>query len=128
MAALKIAVAGSSGRMGRMLIEAVLGADDCRLTGALDLSGSPALGQDAGAFLGRPTGVAITAELHAGLADADVLIDFTRPEGTLAHLAMCRERGVNAVIGTTGLSDAHKAQIAGHAAALAIVMAPNMSV
>ena len=47
----------------------------------------------------------ISADLRAGLADAEVLIDFTRPEGTLAHLAACRELGVKAVIGTTGFSD-----------------------
>jgi 4-hydroxy-tetrahydrodipicolinate reductase len=57
-----------------------------------------------------------------------VLIDFTRPEGTLAHLAVCRELGVRAVVGTTGFSEAQKAQIAGQARQVAIVMAPNMSV
>ena len=125
---IRIAVAGASGRMGRMLVEATLGSDDCSLSGALDMPGSPALGQDAGAFLGKISGVAITADLHAGLRDAQVLIDFTRPEGTLAHLAVCRELGVAAVIGTTGFSDSQKAEIAAHARALPIVMAPNMSV
>ncbi|MBP6903328.1 MAG: 4-hydroxy-tetrahydrodipicolinate reductase [Burkholderiaceae bacterium] len=125
---LRIAIAGASGRMGRMLIEAVLAAPDCRLAGALDVPGSPALGQDAGAFAGRDTGVAITSDLHAGLAQAQVLIDFTRPEGTLAHLAACRAQGVKLVIGTTGFSEAQKAQIRAAAADLAIVMAPNMSV
>ena len=91
---LKIAIAGSSGRMGRMLIEAVANADDCQLAGALDVPGSPALGQDASAFLGRQSGVAITADLRTALAGAQVLIDFTRPEGTMAHLAACRELGV----------------------------------
>jgi 4-hydroxy-tetrahydrodipicolinate reductase len=127
-APLRIAVAGASGRMGRMLVEAVLAAPDCALAGALDVAGSPSLGQDAGAFAGRSTGVPITSDLRAGLAGAQVLIDFTRPEGTLAHLAVCRELGVKAVIGTTGFSDAQKAQIAGHAEQLALVLAPNMSV
>ena len=81
---LKIAVAGASGRMGRMLVQSVLGSGDCTLAGALDIPGSPALGQDAGAFLGQPTGVTIRADLHAAIAGSDVLIDFTRPEGTLA--------------------------------------------
>jgi len=114
--------------MGRMLIEAVLAAEDLELAGALDLSGSAALGQDAGLFLGRSTGVAIGSDLDAGLAGAGVLIDFTRPEGTLAHLAACRRHGVKCVIGTTGFSEAQKAQIAEHARHMAIVMAPNMSV
>jgi 4-hydroxy-tetrahydrodipicolinate reductase len=123
-----IAVAGSSGRMGRMLVEAVLASPDCTLTGALDAPGSAALGQDAGAFLGRHSGVTITANLAAGLAGADVLIDFTRPEGTLAHLVACRAQGVGVVIGTTGFTPAQRAQVAGHAGEMALVMAPNMSV
>jgi 4-hydroxy-tetrahydrodipicolinate reductase len=118
---LNVAIAGASGRMGRMLIDAVAAADDCRLSGALDAAGSPAVGRDAIA------GVAITADLRAGLAGADVLIDFTRPEGTLAHLQACRELGVRAVVGTTGFDDAHKARIAEHARHIGIVMAPNMS-
>ncbi|WP_281081315.1 4-hydroxy-tetrahydrodipicolinate reductase [Variovorax paradoxus] len=114
--------------MGRMLIEAVRNAPDCRLAGALDVAASPAIGSDAGAFLGFASGVAIAADLRAGLQDAQVLIDFTRPEGTMAHLAVCRELGVQAVIGTTGFSDAQKAEIAEIAKDIAIVMAPNMSV
>ena len=127
-APLRIAIAGASGRMGRMLVEAVLAAPDCTLAGALDVTGSPSLGQDAGAFAGRDTGVAITSDLQAGLAQAQVLIDFTRPEGTLAHLAACRALGVKAVIGTTGFTADQKAEITAHAAHTALVMAPNMSV
>ena len=127
-APMRVAVAGASGRMGRMLIEAILGADDLVLSGALDAAGSAALGQDAAAFLGRDAGVAIGADLRRGLAGAQVLIDFTRPEGTLAHLAVCRELGIGCVIGTTGFDAAQKAQIAEHAQHIAVVMAPNMSV
>jgi 4-hydroxy-tetrahydrodipicolinate reductase len=125
---LRIAVAGASGRMGRMLIEAITGTDDCVLAGALDVPGSPALGQDAAAFLGRTSGVHISADLKSGLANAQVLIDFTRPEGTMAHLAVCRELGVKMVVGTTGLSDAQKAEVATQARHIAIVQSPNMSV
>ncbi len=125
---LRVAIAGSSGRMGRMLIEAVMAAPDCCLSGALDLPGSPALGQDASAFLGHASGVLISADLQQALSGADVLIDFTRPEGTLAHLAVCRELGVKAVIGTTGFDAAQKARIGAHAEHIAIMMAPNMSV
>ena len=124
----RVAVAGASGRMGRMLIEAIQGSGDCVLAGALDLPGSPGLGQDAAAFLGHTSGVLITDDLHAGLQGADVLIDFTRPEGTLAHLQVCSALGVKAVVGTTGFSDAQKADIAALAQKTAIVMAPNMSV
>ena len=124
----RVAVAGASGRMGRMLIEAVRASGDCVLAGALDVPSSPAIGSDATAFLGVASGVPITADLRQGLQNAEVLIDFTRPEGTLAHLAICRELGVQAVIGTTGFTDAQKAEIAAHAQRTAIVMAPNMSV
>lgn len=124
----RIAIAGASGRMGQMLMEAVSASSDCLLTGALDLAASPAIGTDATAFTGRLSGVLITADLREGLKNSDVLIDFTRPEGTLAHLAMCRELGVKLVIGTTGFSEAQKAEIAVAAKDIAIVMAPNMSV
>ncbi|MBV7541375.1 4-hydroxy-tetrahydrodipicolinate reductase [Acidovorax sp. sic0104] len=124
----RVAVAGASGRMGRMLIEAIRATDDLVLAGALDVPASPGIGSDATAFLGHASGVAITADIAAGLKNADVLIDFTRPEGTLAHLAVCSRLGVKAVIGTTGFSDEQKAEIAAHAQNTAIVMAPNMSV
>lgn len=124
----KITIAGASGRMGHMLIEAVRAADDCLLAGALGRADSPALGADAGAFSGISTGVLITSDLHQGLQSSQFLIDFTRPEGTLEHLKVCRELGVAAVIGTTGFTEAQKAEIACIAQDIAIMMAPNMSV
>ena len=124
----KIAIAGASGRMGQMLIEAVRAADDCTLSGALDMVGSPTIGADANAFSSQPSGVLITADLRQGLQSSQVLIDFTRPEGTMEHLKVCRELGVAAVIGTTGFTEAQKAQIAVIAQDIAIMMAPNMSV
>lgn len=125
--ALKIAIAGASGRMGRMLIEATLAADDLELSAALDRADSPDLGRDAGESLGRRTGVAIRADFDA-LAGSDVLVDFTRPEGTLQHLRECAARGVRLVIGTTGFDDAAKAAIRAAARETAIVFSPNMSV
>jgi 4-hydroxy-tetrahydrodipicolinate reductase len=128
-AALKVVVAGASGRMGQMLVQAVLEAGDLRLSGALDVAGSAQLGLDAAQGLGRPAcGALITSDLRRGLQGGQVLIDFTRPEGTMAHLAVCRELGVQLVIGTTGFTEAQKQQIAEAARGVAIVMAPNMSV
>ena len=124
----RIAVAGASGRMGQMLMEAIRAADDCTLSGALSSPASPALGTDAMTGLGQVSGILITADLAQGLRNADVLIDFTRPEGTLAHLRACRDMGVNLVIGTTGFDDVQKSEIAAAARDIAIVMAPNMSV
>jgi 4-hydroxy-tetrahydrodipicolinate reductase len=128
MRLLKIAVAGASGRMGRMLIEAIQNADDTVLTGALDVPGAPGIGADAAAFLGKPANVMIESDLARSLAGADCLIDFTRPEGTLQHVAWCAKHGIRMVIGTTGFDDAGKAAIAEAAKQTAIVFAPNMSV
>jgi len=127
-APIRVAVAGAGGRMGRMLIEAVEQAEDCVLSAALDVPGSPALGQDATALLGRHSGVRVGADVSAALALSDVLIDFTRPEGTIAHLQACRVHGTRAVVGTTGFSADQKAVIADHAQHIGIVMAPNMAV
>lgn len=124
----RVCIAGASGRMGQMLIEAVRTSTDCELTGALDIVGSKSIGDDAAAFCGHPCGVTVTDDLQRGLTGCDVLIDFTRPEGTLKHLAVCRSLGVQAVIGTTGFTDAQKTQIAEIAHDIAIMMAPNMSV
>lgn len=124
----RIAIAGASGRMGRMLVEAVMNAPDATLAGALDIPTSPAVGIDAAAFLGASSGVAITPDLRQGLANAQYLIDFTRPEGTMEHLRVCRELGVKMIIGTTGFTDEQKAEINDAARDIAIVMAPNMAV
>ncbi len=128
MNVMKIAVAGASGRMGRMLIEAIAADPDAQLAGALDITGSPSIGTDAGAFLGKPAGVAIESDLAKGLADSQYLIDFTRPEGTLKHLDYCAQHGIKMIIGTTGFDDAGKAAIEAAAKKTAIVFAPNMSV
>ena len=124
---MRIAIAGASGRMGKMLIEAVSQSTDLQLTVALDIAGAPMLGQDACAFLGKPSGILITDQL-AAIKDADCLIDFTRPEGSLKHLAACVEHSVNMVIGTTGFDEAGKAAIKQAAESIGIVFAPNMSV
>ncbi len=123
-----VVIAGSSGRMGRALIEAVQQDPDVRLSGALERAGSAWVGKDAGDLVGASLGVAITDNLAAGLQGARVLIDFTRPEATLEYLLHCRKAGVNVVIGTTGFSEAQKQQIAEAAKEIAIVFAPNMSV
>lgn len=124
---MKLAIAGASGKMGRMLIETVAKQPDMTLAVALEHESSPAIGQDAGATLGIDTGVAITSDLDA-LAHADCLIDFTRPEGTLRHIDACIKHGVDMVIGTTGFDAKGKAAIEEAAQQIGIVFAPNMSV
>jgi 4-hydroxy-tetrahydrodipicolinate reductase len=124
----QIAIAGSSGRMGRALIEALFQAPDLRLHAALEHPDSPFVGKDAGELIGSPSGVKISANVQQALTGAEILIDFTRPEGTLAHLDVCRRLGVKAVIGTTGLSAEQKGRITEAARDIAIMCAPNMSV
>jgi len=106
--------------MGQALIEAVLADRDLQLAAALDAAGSAALGRAAGP-------VKVGADLGA-LAAADVLVDFTRPEGTLAHLEACLGRGKAMVIGTTGFSEAQKARIAQGAKRIPVVLSPNFAV
>ncbi|MFM2396958.1 MAG: hypothetical protein RLZZ144_208 [Pseudomonadota bacterium] len=128
MSQTKIVIAGCSGRMGRVLLEGVLAADDLVLHGALDHAGSSSIGKDAGELLGSVTGVKVTSDLDVALAGADVLIDFTRPEGTVRHLEICQRLGVNIVVGTTGFNAQQKAQLGAAAQQIGVVFAPNMSV
>lgn len=125
---IRVVIAGAAGRMGKSLLEAVAAAPDMRLAGALDRAGSPCLGRDAGELIGASLDVAVGEDVGVALRDADVLIDFTRPEATLAHLAHCRARGVGLIIGTTGFDAAGKAAIEAAARDIPLVFAPNMSV
>lgn len=124
---MRIAIAGANGRMGRMLIEALARDEALHLTVALASKGSPSVGLDATAFLGKPCGILITDQLDA-LANADCLIDFTRPEGIDQHLSACIKHGVNIVIGTTGFDASAREKIHAAADQIGVVFAPNMSV
>ena len=128
MTPLRIAIAGAGGRMGRALIEAVSGAPGLKLSAALEQPGHPAVGRDAGEWCGTSSGVRIGADAVQAVSASDVLVDFTRPDGTLGHLAACRKHGVRMVIGTTGFSEAQKHDIAAAARELATVLSPNFSV
>jgi len=123
----KIAIAGASGRMGRSLLEAVLAAPDLSLHAALEAKGHPSAGRDAGELVGSACNVPI-ADASSALTGADVLIDFSRPEATMAHARLCSASGVNMVIGTTGFSAAERGEIDAAARTVAIVLAPNMSI
>ena len=125
---LRIAVAGAGGRMGRMLVEATLRDGEAELVSALDQPDAPAQGKDAGELVGMPCGVMVSTDCDAGIARATCLMDFTRPEATFNHLAICRRYGVAMVIGTTGLDAGGKHAIAAAAEEIPVVLAPNMSV
>lgn len=125
----RIALVGCNGRMGKVLVEAITNNPAARLTAALERPGSPVLGLDIGELNGLgKLGVTITDDLVSIKDDFDTLIDFTRPEATLAHLAFAREHGKSIVIGTTGLTDEGKASIAAAAGDIGVVFASNYSV
>jgi 4-hydroxy-tetrahydrodipicolinate reductase len=124
---MKIAIAGAGGRMGQALIAAVLGSPGLELVAALDAAGSAALGRDAGEMAGSRSGIMVTSDL-AGISRADCLIDFTRPEGTLAHLDACVKAGIKMVIGTTGFAAEGVQRIAAAAKKIPVVFAPNMAI
>ena len=128
MTQIRVAIAGASGRMGRVLIEAALKDEGVALAAAFDRPDSPFIGRDAGEFSGATCGVALGGDAAAAIAAADCLIDFTRPEGTLAHLAHAVRLGRSVVIGTTGFDAAGKAAIAEAARSVPVVFAPNMAV
>jgi 4-hydroxy-tetrahydrodipicolinate reductase len=125
---MKICIAGSGGRMGRALIEAVAATSDLQLGAALEQPGSPLLGKDAGELTGGRLGVIISDDIDKALSASDVIIDFTRPGGTLKHLELCARKGVAAVIGTTGFDADGKRAIETASRDIPIVFAPNMSV
>lgn len=118
---MKIAIAGAGGRMGRTLIEAVQADRDLELAAALEAQGAPAIGQPAG-------GVRIGADVDAALQASDVLIDFTRPEGTLRHLEACVRHGRPIVIGTTGFTPLQIDAIHAAGAKIAVAFSPNFAV
>ncbi len=125
----RIAITGAAGRMGRALIQAVEETEGFELGAAIYRPDSLMLGIDAGELAGvGKLDVPITGDLNSVISEFDVLIDFTRPEATLANLAICRAAGKRIVIGTTGFDDAGKKQIADAANDIGVVFAPNMSV
>ena len=103
--ALKLAIAGANGRMGRMLAEAARADPEVNVFAAFDRDD----------------------DAHAALNGAAVLIDFTRPEATIGYLALCEKHRVNMVIGTTGFSAGQIELIHQAAEKIAVVLAPNMS-
>ena len=115
--------------MGRMLLEAIAADEQCQLGAAVIQQGESLLGVDAGELVGVGSlGVPLTDDLAKVVDDFDVLIDFTTPQATMAHVELCRVHGKGIVIGTTGLSQAQKDTLAQAAQETTVVFAPNMSI
>ena len=126
---LKIGIVGAGGRMGRQLIQAVNNADGVELGAAFERKGSSLVGADAGELAGiGHLGVTVTDDLASQVNHFDLLIDFTRPEGTLEHIDFCVAHNKKMVIGTTGFDDAGKQVIKSASEKISIVFASNYSV
>jgi len=125
---MKIAIAGAAGRMGRTLIEGVLKDKSLTLVSAFDVANSGFIGKDAGELVGSPCGIMVGSDARLAIAASQCLIDFTRPEATLAHLEIATASGAGMVIGTTGFSDEQKQRIVAASRRIGIVMAPNFAV
>jgi len=123
---IQVAVSGAAGRMGRTLVRLIAEADDLRLAAAIEASGHDAVGTDAGTLAGvGPLGVDVADALSV---HADVLVDFSLPDGSLQRIEACAEAGVPCVVGTTGFSQDQRRRIEKAAEKTAVVLAPNMSV
>lgn len=118
---LRVVVAGAGGKMGQTLIEGVLADPSLKLAAALEAAGSPALGRIVG-------GVKVGSDVRKAIAAGDVLIDFTRPEGTVGHLEACSKQGKSMVIGTTGIPDSLRKAILQAGRNIPIAMSPNFAV
>ena len=128
MSAVRVAIAGAGGRMGRALLDAATSTEGVSLGAALEMPGTPWAGRNAADLCAAAKDVTIGTDVAAAIRDANVLVDFTRPEGTLAHVRACRQAGRAIVIGTTGFARAGLDEIRAASRDIAIVMAPNMSI
>jgi len=129
MSKAKVVVCGALGRMGRMVTQAVLKRDDLELFGLVEYPACPQIGQKAGPLLGLDSlDITLKGSLKEAGAGADVYIDFTSIESSLAYLKEAEELGLAAVIGTTGLSEAERGELKKSAARIPVLWAPNMSI
>jgi len=126
---IRVAITGASGRMGGRVAHAVRATPGCAIAGAVDRPGSPVLGKDLGEAVGLGTlGIKVGDDLRKVLKKADVIIDFTTPEASLAHLQDAARADVPIVIGTTGFQESHMKSIRALSKKVPVLLSPNMSV
>ncbi len=126
--AVKIAVTGVSGRMGRMLVDTILGSDRAELVAATEREGHDWIGRDLGTALGRaPMGVPVHSDLLDAIVKAQAVIDFTTPGATVAHAELAAQARCVHVVGTTGLSETDIGRLDAAARHAVVVRAGNMS-
>ena len=125
---LRIAITGAAGRMGRRIAALAIEAEAFDIVAATEEPGHAALGRDVGELAGAGAfGVKVTCDWPED-AEADVVIDFSLPEGTMKFLPACRRRRVPMVVGTTGLTASQQAEVSDSAREIALVQAANFSV
>ncbi len=123
-----IVITGASGRMGQMLVKAVMASDKCHLVGALERTGHAWVGQDIGTAMGgAEMGVTVTDDALEVFAKAQAVIDFTAPAATVAFAGLAAQARAVHVIGTTGLTDDDLKAINAASRHAVIVRAGNMS-
>jgi len=125
---MKIGIVGCSGRMGQMLVSAVLAAPTAGLSGGTEREGSPSLGLDVGKPLGISTGLIVSSDPTRLFEDSDTVIDFTSPASTRVHAELALKTKTALIVGTTGLSAQDEALLHGAAQSVPVVYAPNYSV
>ena len=129
MGNIRVGVTGIAGRMGREIANCILENPALSLAGGTERPGHPLIGADAFGPLGRGAGgPKIASHLKETINDVDVIIDFSTPEATMEHFAICRAAGKGIVIGTTGFSAEQVKEMDSHKAAIRCVRAPNMSI
>lgn len=129
MSALAIAIHGAGGRMGRALVGLILDSSELELVAATESESSTVLGQDAGVLASRtPCGIMVRADLPAAFAKADVVVDFTRPEGTLDALEALQLKPKPLITGTTGMNPAQQERLKDYSQRAAVIQAANFSV
>lgn len=125
---MKIGIVGAAGRMGRMLIAAVLAADGAELAGGTEAAAHPDMGRDLGDLVGLASaGVVLSSDPRALFDVSDAVIDFTVPTATAAHAVLAGETGTALVVGTTGLNIAQQSAITSASTKTVIVQAANFS-
>jgi 4-hydroxy-tetrahydrodipicolinate reductase len=125
---MKIAVSGAAGRMGKRILALSHDHPAVEITGALVAQGSPALGRDAGEYAGLGhIGIPIVDDVEQVLSGCDVLVDFSAPAASVAHVKAAAAAGKAIVVGTTGFSDEQRKELAEVGAKTRFLIAPNMS-
>ncbi len=126
---LNIGLLGADGRMGTAIIKALADEPRLRLSAALTAPNSPQLGQDAGDLAGlKPLGIPLSSDIHTGLNQCDVLIDFSHPKAAIDAALSMKDTGCRALItGTTGYSAAEDTALLGAANHITLLRSGNFS-